>query len=1092
MRRIFISHSSRDNAAAAALRARLEERGLRSLFLDFDPANGIPAGREWEKELYQRIRSCQAMVVVCSVDSMASRWCFMEITHARALGKPVFALKIDQCQLDGVLTDRQAIDLTTMSEAEGYDRLFRGMAAMGIDPAKTFPWDGTRPPYPGLLAFQEEDAAIFFGRGDEISQGLELLNRLHHLGDPRLIMVLGASGTGKSSLVRAGLMPRLRRDSDRWIVLDLFRPRADPTGELVSILSRSGSADLAERLRVADDPDALAEILLEIRRRSGRPAAKVLLIVDQFEELLGRDSSMTFLTQLRRAIDHPDAPVVVVATMRSDFLDRFQNSHPLLDIEYAVLSLGPMSQEDIAEIIEEPAKEAEVELEPRLVTALVADAGTPNALPLLAFTLRELFERYAGDRLLTLDEYQIQLGGMQEVVGKAADDALRSARTTREQLRALRAAFMAMVRITDDGKYARRAVQWDDLPESIHPLLARFVDARLLVSGADSKEIVEVAHERLFDSWKQLREWIAEDAEALRLREDIEGASRVWEAAKHSDDLWRGARVGRACELLDNGTLLLDDAGRRFIVASERTATVRRRSFIGLAVALLIVFASIALVAILAAKREKETAQIADERARSAEVARLYALSAQNFAEHQRVLARAQTAGIGEEQKSALLAIAPKYLDQSKRYEEEAKRLESELEAWRREKGIQRATPQALFTLEVLRAQEGTAFLVHYGLPGFSRHLLIDGGSMRTYRDVLQPRLDALRPSGKALPLRLVVATQTDMAHLKGLIDLMEDLEANGTDTVTIGALWSNAFSPEVPRVAGRVYSKERPVAIARTLGLPVNAPFSRMVAAPEAGAARVTLEDGLTITVLGPRVQWLREFADFWIKQWQQRMGPNANPEIVAAMKGYDILETFANPDIVLRPSPIEIVDPPNPQGRDRSVVNLGSIVLMLEVEGKRTLLTADATSDILLSALAQAGYTDALGNMDVDVLVLPHGGSINNVSLDFFRRVKARYYVMSSNGMHSNPRVRTFDLLFEARRDDSRPFSICLTYAPEEYIRDYPVEQLCELLSRERKRGTPFEIITPKKGQGSFGIDLWSNATFVDKGSRNGVCGL
>ena len=157
---------------AKSLKEFLEANGHRSLFLDFDPADGIPAGRDWERELYQRIRNCQAMIVICSRDSMASRWCFMEITPARALGKLLLALRVDDCMLDGVLVDRQAVDLAR-DGGKAYERLLHGIAAAGLDPAKTFPWNANRPLYPGLLAFQEEDAAIFFGRSAEITQGLE-------------------------------------------------------------------------------------------------------------------------------------------------------------------------------------------------------------------------------------------------------------------------------------------------------------------------------------------------------------------------------------------------------------------------------------------------------------------------------------------------------------------------------------------------------------------------------------------------------------------------------------------------------------------------------------------------------------------------------------------------------------------------------------------------------------------------------------------------------------------------------------------------------------------------------------------------------
>lgn len=222
MSAIFLSHSSADDAAAEEIRRWLAEKGHQSVFLDFDPANGIPAGRDWERELYRNIRLCRGVIVLCSEHSMASRWCFVEITHARALGKHLFPVRIDRCTVDSILTDRQVIDFTA-DKADGLPRLWRGLVAAGLE--ENFPFDPNRPIYPGLLAFDEPDAAIFFGRNDEIWEGLELLNKARRLEQAGLVMVLGASGSGKSSLVRAGLVPRLRLDPGRWLVVETFRPR---------------------------------------------------------------------------------------------------------------------------------------------------------------------------------------------------------------------------------------------------------------------------------------------------------------------------------------------------------------------------------------------------------------------------------------------------------------------------------------------------------------------------------------------------------------------------------------------------------------------------------------------------------------------------------------------------------------------------------------------------------------------------------------------------------------------------------------------------------------------------------------------------
>ena len=190
MSAIFISHSSKDNSIAAEVKTRLEEQRHRSVFLDFDPVVGIPAGRNWERELYTRLRGCQAVIVLCSEHFLASQWCFAEITHARALGKPIFPMKIAPCSIPSLLQDHQVIDLT-VEPATGYQRLWSGLKTAGLDPANQSVWDGSRPPYPGLMAFQEQDAAVYFGREKAVQETLEALNRLQRFGGPQLAMVTG-------------------------------------------------------------------------------------------------------------------------------------------------------------------------------------------------------------------------------------------------------------------------------------------------------------------------------------------------------------------------------------------------------------------------------------------------------------------------------------------------------------------------------------------------------------------------------------------------------------------------------------------------------------------------------------------------------------------------------------------------------------------------------------------------------------------------------------------------------------------------------------------------------------------------------------
>lgn len=135
MSTIFVSHSSKDVVPAEEVKAALRAWGYRSIFLDFDPADGIPAGREWERDIYARLRQCRAMVVLCSPHSMTSPWCFAEITHAKALGKAIFPIKVAACTVHGLLTPFQALDLTgdAAARAQALERLASGLRAAGLD-----------------------------------------------------------------------------------------------------------------------------------------------------------------------------------------------------------------------------------------------------------------------------------------------------------------------------------------------------------------------------------------------------------------------------------------------------------------------------------------------------------------------------------------------------------------------------------------------------------------------------------------------------------------------------------------------------------------------------------------------------------------------------------------------------------------------------------------------------------------------------------------------------------------------------------------------------------------------------------------------
>ena len=250
MARIFISHSSHDNEPAARMKAWLEGQGFENTFLDKDKTTGIPPGALWERTLYREVERSQAVVIIQTPNWFASKWCFAEFTQARALGKAIIPVIETATGGTRISPDIQALDLTSERES-GLARLLRELRRIALDAQGGFTWDARRPPFPGLLAFQEEDAAVYFGRDDDICRLIERLEARRAQGGARLIALLGSSGSGKSSLLRAGVIPRLKRDG-HWIVAPPMRPRIHPVDELARALAVACGPG-ADRRKLRDD-----------------------------------------------------------------------------------------------------------------------------------------------------------------------------------------------------------------------------------------------------------------------------------------------------------------------------------------------------------------------------------------------------------------------------------------------------------------------------------------------------------------------------------------------------------------------------------------------------------------------------------------------------------------------------------------------------------------------------------------------------------------------------------------------------------------------------------------------------------------------
>jgi WD40 repeat protein len=616
---LFVSHSRQDRADVARLCHWLTEQGFFSLFLDFDPERGLAPGAKWESELYAQLRRADGVLFVGSPASVTSRWCFAELAMARSLGKTIIPLTVRSGGAHSLLADTQAVDLTD-DDPYGFERLRRRLSAAQLDPERMFDWDPSRPPFPGLESFEERDAAVFFGRHAETELLIEQLRSSRRRYTGRLMAVVGPSGSGKSSLVRAGMLPRLQRTQPAWVVLSILRPGDRPLRQLALVVcdafrdaGATRSLQSVELTLGKGTPGfvALAEELSHLQPSQLKPP--VLVFVDQAEELIAGtagDEHARFLDLLHGAT-RGEGPIWLVLTLRSEFLSvLLQTNRGEFGFDDELL-VGPLDASRLAEVIERPASRAGVSLEPGLVGRLIADTGGGDALPLLAHTLALLHERVVRRRgeTITVDDYE-DLGGVVGALRRSADEARR--RLSERGLGDLVLPTLnRLVTVGPEGEPTRRRLPRGALNVQENEVVRAFIDDRLLSSSVlDGESVVEVTHEALLRQWPPLREAIERDRTALQLRSELERAAKDWERSGRRDDyLLPGERLAAARRLIGSARRTAPDLTaleRSFLAASEawqrsHEALKRRRTrwaLTGLAVALVSVTA-LAVVAVI-------------------------------------------------------------------------------------------------------------------------------------------------------------------------------------------------------------------------------------------------------------------------------------------------------------------------------------------------------------------------------------------------------------------------------------------------------------------------------------------------------------
>ncbi|MEW8627228.1 MAG: SUMF1/EgtB/PvdO family nonheme iron enzyme [Candidatus Thiodiazotropha sp.] len=415
-------------------------------------------------------------------------------------------------------------------------------------------------PYPGLATFKPEQHSYFFGRDNDTARVVKKLN------ETRFVSLIGPSGTGKSSLVAAGLVPALR-DQHPTLTYLSFKPRTNPFQQLAKALDQALPED-----RLPFGPSRAKQITEALENAPaqaiedylGQLQSPVLLLGDQFEELYTQTPAGTAgrFRELLKLL-HQRQDLNLVLTLRDEFMRRLKNWMGGKLFDSSLVSLDPIEgEEHLRAIIAGPAKDKGVPVEPRLISALIKATETTNgALPLIALALNKLFDQRDPRKGLTLDTYQ-RMGGLESVVENIATDIDRAIRTEPALERACTRLFSELATVIDDLP-TRRTVEVG--PLRADPDMGRLIEAlraQGFLSDPNPKQI-ELAHETLLSHWPRLLEWCDQYSNKLSLRRLAEQAAREWQRAKgqeaaepngnphHSDALrWTWERQGPALEAL--------------------------------------------------------------------------------------------------------------------------------------------------------------------------------------------------------------------------------------------------------------------------------------------------------------------------------------------------------------------------------------------------------------------------------------------------------------------------------------------------------------------------------------------------------------
>jgi WD40 repeat protein len=624
----FLSYNSHDHQAVAEVAGRLKDEGLELYLAEWE----LTPGREFQPALAEGLHRSQTCVVFLGPKGLGP-WQKQELQVAidKRAGDQAFRVipvllpgtkaprRGDVAHLD-FLINASWVVIKTLKDDRAFEKLVWGIKGKKLPELDATRYEGVCP-YRGLEAFRPEDEQFFFGRVNLTEWLISALrSEVRETQGVRFLGVLGPSGSGKSSVVLAGLVPKLKmgeiEGSERWPVA-ILRPGDDPLKNLAAeimprFLPAGALPDAAQVLKLIDDLRADArtlDVFAQIALRDQPEDVRLAVVVDQFEEVFTNrpqdDQARVrfeqdrdrFFTNLLQAAATPGGRVAVVLTMRSDFLSAcaaFPQLAAVLSAHQEVV--GPMTAAELREAIEQPAFHVGCEVEPGLTERLLADVkGQAGALPLLQFALTEVWKK-RDVRRLTLRAYT-ELGkddkgeqrGMEGVLEHRANEIYCSLNA--EDQDHCRRIFLRLVQPGEGTEDTKRRVSYRELlpddptrAEAVKRLIRTLADrdARLVTTeGTDAADVaVEVAHEALIRGWTQLRRWVDAERAGLRTQRRLTEQAQEWAAAEseHKEDyLYSGARLAVAREWVEAHGGELSRIEAAFLAVSEEAERQRKQ-----------------------------------------------------------------------------------------------------------------------------------------------------------------------------------------------------------------------------------------------------------------------------------------------------------------------------------------------------------------------------------------------------------------------------------------------------------------------------------------------------------------------------------